>query len=88
MNTKRWTTTKKRSTAAEQRATAREQALEQCSQGYHTHPPTFRAGETVCTTCGMVKYCPACLSQYQLPPPLTHAFPVICSTHQKAGVQA
>lgn len=82
----RWT--KKQPNAAEKRATAREQALEQCKQGQHTATPTFRPEETVCTTCGMVNYCPECLSQYQLPEPLTHAYPVLCSPHKKAEVQA
>ncbi len=82
MNTRRWTT-HKRPTAIEQRATAREKALDQCGKGQHTSTPTFRPGETVCTICGMVLYCPDCLKQYQLQLPLVHAYPVLCLSHKK-----
>ncbi len=89
MTTRRWTTTtRKRPTAAEQRAAAREKALEQCAKGHHTHTPTFRPGETVCLICGIVFYCPACLHESHLQPPLTHAYAFPCPTHQKAEVQA
>ena len=84
----RWTTTHKRPTAAEQRAAAREKALEQCAKGQHTNTPTFRPGETVCLTCGMVVYCPDCLQESTLPVPQVHAYPVLCSTHQNAEVKA
>ncbi len=88
MSRERWTTTRKRLTAAEQRATAREKALEQCAKGRHTDTPTFRPGETVCLTCGMVVYCPACLQENHLQAPRVHAYPMLCPTHQKAGVKA
>ncbi len=88
MNTRKWTTTRKRPTAALQRVTAREKALEQCAKGQHTSTPTFRPGETVCTTCGMVVYCPTCLHENHLQPPLVHAYPGLCPTHKKAEVQA
>jgi len=84
MSTQRWA--KKRPTAAQQRAIAREKALEQCSHGHHTSTPTFRPGETVCTTCGRVVYCPDCLKQYHLPPPLVHAYPLICTPHKNVEV--
>lgn len=87
MNSQRWITTKKRATA-EKRAAAREQALKQCDKGYHNTTPTFRPGETVCLTCGAVFYCPTCLQQSHLSPPLTHAYALPCATHQKAKVQA
>ncbi len=86
MSTQRWA--KKRPTAAQQRATARENALEQCRHGQHTTTPTFRPGETVCTTCGRVVYCPACLSESHLQPLLVHAYPLLCTSHQEVEVQA
>jgi len=87
MNTRKWTTTRKRPTAAEQRATARAKALEQCKKGNHTTTATFRPGETVCTTCGMVVYCPNCLNDNHLQVPQVHAYPIVCQTHKKAEVQ-
>lgn len=86
--TRRWITTRKRPTAAKQRARAREQALAHCEQGYHSHTPTFRPGETVCLFCDLVLSCPECLSESHLQPPFTHAFPNVCATHQNAQVQA
>ena len=88
LNSQRWTTSKKRPTTAEKRALAREKALEQCEQGYHHTTATFRPGETVCLTCGVVFYCPTCLEERHLLPPLTHAYALPCATHQKARVQA
>lgn len=88
MNERRWTTTSKRPTAAEQRAIARQKALEQCRKGQHTSTPTFRPGETVCTTCGLVVYCPDCLHESHLQVPQVHAYPVVCLPHKKAEVQA
>jgi len=87
-STKRWATTirKKQPTVAERRATAHEQALLDCQQGKHTSTPTFRPGETVCTTCGLVVYCPVCLDESHLLFPLAHAHPLTCPTHQQAGV--
>jgi len=88
-STQRWTATtrKKQPTAAERRATAREQALLNCQQGKHTDTPTFRPGETVCMTCGLVVYCPVCLDVHRLSYPLAHAHPLTCSTHRYAEVQ-
>ncbi len=88
MSGTRWATTRKRPTAAEQRAAAREKALENCLHGSHTATPTFRPGETVCTTCGMVVYCPPCLQENRLQVTQVHAYPVLCSTHQNAEVKA
>ncbi len=88
MTTRRWATTRKRPTAAEQQAAAREKALEQCRIGHHTATPTFRPSETVCLICGMVVYCPDCLYDNHLQVPQVHAYPVLCSTHKKAEVQA
>jgi hypothetical protein len=85
MSTQRWT--KKRLTAAEQRAAAREKALAQCAKGNHTSTPTFRPGETVCITCGLVVYCPLCLTSQKLQLPYGHAYTLTCSIHQKAEVQ-
>jgi len=89
-STQRWATTirKKQPTTAERRAAAREQALLDCQQGKHTSTPTFRPGETVCMTCGLVVYCPVCLDVHHLLYPSAHAHPLTCSTHQHAGVQA
>ncbi len=87
MTTRRWQNTHKRPTAAEQRVKAREKALENCLHGSHMATPTFRPGETVCTTCGMVLYCPDCLNENHLQPPLVHAYPVICTPHKNAEVQ-
>ncbi len=88
-STQRWATTtrKKQPTTAERRATTREQALLNCQQGMHTSTPTFRAGETVCITCGLVVYCPVCLDENQLSYPTAHAYPLTCSTHQHAEMQ-
>ncbi len=87
MNTRKWTTTRKRPTAAEQRATTRAKALEQCRKGNHTTTATFRSGETACTTCGMVVYCPTCLNENHLQPPQAYAYPIVCQTHKNAEVQ-
>jgi len=84
----RWTTIRKRPSAAEQRVAAHEKALEQCAKGQHTDTPTFRPGETVCLTCGMVVYCPSCLQESTLQVPQVHAYPGLCSTHQNAEVKA
>jgi len=85
----RWTTTrKKQPTAAERRAATREQALLNCQQGKHNATPTFRPGETVCMTCGLVVYCPVCLDENHLVFPLSHAHPLTCPTHQHTGVMS
>jgi len=73
---------------AQKRAAARARALEQCRKGHHTSTPTFRPSETVCTTCGMVVYCPHCLNDNHLHVPLVHCYPMLCPTHTKAEVQA
>ncbi len=87
-STQRWATThKKQTTAAERRAAAREQALLDCQQGMHSTTPTFRPGETVCMTCGLVVYCPVCLDVQHLSYPSAHAHPLTCSMHRQAGVQ-
>ncbi len=86
-STQRWT--KKRPTAAEQRAAAHAQALAKCAKGEHTETPTFRPGETVCLICSRVIYCPKCLQENHLSlPQAQRAFPLTCSTHRKAQVQA
>ncbi len=82
--TRTWTSTKKRLTAAEKRALAHEQALEHCRKGEHTSTPTFRPGETVCTTCGIVNYCPTCLQEHNLHPAFVRAYPFLCATHTQA----
>jgi len=87
MNTRKWTTTRKRPTAAEQRATAKAKAQEQCKKGNHTTTATFRPSETVCFVCGMVVYCPNCLNDSHLQPVLVHSYPIICHTHKNAEVQ-
>jgi hypothetical protein len=78
---------KKALTAAEKRAIEREKALAQCAEGKHNFTATFRLSESVCLTCGLVKYCPQCLQENTLPEPYNHAFPRVCATHQKATVQ-
>ncbi len=87
MNTRKWTTTRKRPTAAEQRATAKAKAQEQCKKGNHTTTATFRPSETVCLVCGMVVYCPNCLNDNRLQVPQVHAYPIVCQTHKNAEVQ-
>lgn len=79
--TRKWETTKKRPTAAH------EKALELCKKGEHTNSPTFRPGETVCTACGMVVYCPACLDENHLQVPLVHAYPLLCAAHKNVEVK-
>jgi len=88
MNERRWATARKQPTAAERRAAARAKALEDCRNGQHTSTPTFRPGETVCTTCGLVVHCPSCLNENHLLAPQGHAYPRVCPTHQNAEVQA
>ncbi len=87
MTTRRWTITHKHPTASEQRAVAREKALENCLHGNHTETPTFCSSETVCTTCGMVVYCPDCLNDNHLQVSQVHAYPIVCPTHKNAEVQ-
>ena len=89
MNTSRWTpasssfpaTSPAQQPARCRRATARERALARCARGQHSTMPTFRPGETVCPTCGLVTYCPTCLTDAQLLPPLVHAIVQRCSMH-------
>jgi len=86
-STQRWaTTTRKKQPTAERRAAAHKQALLNCQQGMHTSTSTFRPGETVCTTCGLVVYCPTCLDVHHLLYPTAHAHPLTCPTHQQAEV--
>ncbi len=86
MSKRRWA--KKRLTAAEQRARAREQALEQCEKGNHTKTPTFRPGEQICTSCGLVVYCPVCLDRQNLQVAAQRrTFPLLCETHRYVEVQ-
>ncbi len=85
-NTQRWT--KKRPTAEQQRATARERAFQQCKRGKHSLTNTFRPGEQVCTSCGLVVYCAACLNEHKLQvAPNRHTFPLLCKTRRNAEVQ-
>ncbi len=88
MSTRRWATTHKRPTASEKREAAHAKALEQCKKGNHTTTPTFRPSETVCTTCGLVLFCPDCLHENHLQVPQVHAYPVLCPPHKKAEVKA
>lgn len=74
-------------TTKQQQATRRAYNLAQCQQGKHLFTPTFRVGERVCTSCGVVLYCPECLSIHQLPASLVErAYPLACSLHTKAEV--
>ena len=84
---KRWATAKKQPTVKEQSATRRTQALANCRFGKHTMSNTFRPGEQVCLSCGIVFYCPGCLKQNDLSP-LTNerAYPLDCSTHRHVEV--
>ncbi len=86
----RWTTTThtKRSTVAERRAVAREQALQQCQQGMHTSTPTFRPGETVCMTCGLVVSCPVYLDVNHLSYPWVYAHLSCTSASRGTGVMS
>jgi hypothetical protein len=74
-------------TAAEPRATALAKALDDCQHGRHSTMPTFRPGEQVCLTCGVVIYCPRCLQANGLRlPQVAHAYALECPTHQQRGV--
>ncbi len=79
---------KPKSTTKQQRATRRTYNLAQCQQGKHLFTPTFRAGEQVCTSCGIVLYCPECLTVHHLPVSRAErTYPLPCATHTKAEVQ-
>jgi hypothetical protein len=80
---------KKKPTAQEQRAQQRAAQLEQCKRGEHRLTDTMRPGERLCLACGLVLYCPDCLQAANLAP-LTNGrvFPLECSQHRKAEVQA
>jgi len=85
---RKWTSTRKKQTAKEVSATLRTAALADCQRGNHTHTPTFRPGETMCTVCGLVLYCPTCLTQHNLRVPANMlAFPRDCALHQPNEVQ-
>jgi hypothetical protein len=72
-------------TKAEKRA----QALAMCRQGQHVLTPTFRAGEQICTVCGVVFSCQMYLEVYHLPPAQgKRVIPFSCAEHREAGVQS
>jgi hypothetical protein len=78
---------KPKPTATQQRATRRTYNLANCQQGKHLLTPTFRAGEQVCTSCGVVLYCPECLTVHNLSVTRAErAYPLACSLHAKAEV--
>jgi len=82
----RWDTTKPKYTAADRKAQAHVAALKRCSQGQHHMSATFRPGEQVCLTCGIVIYCPGCLREQNLQPlQQGKAYALECSVHE--GVQ-
>lgn len=79
---------KPKPTVKQQQAPRRTYNLVNCQQGKHLLTPTFRAGEQVCTSCGVVLYCPHCLSIHHLPPSCAErAYPLPCPLHVKAEVQ-
>ncbi|HYU71569.1 MAG TPA: hypothetical protein VEL31_02720 [Ktedonobacteraceae bacterium] len=79
---------KSKPTARQRQATRRTYNLANCQRGKHLLIPTFRPGEQVCTSCGVVLYCPECLRVHQLPVSSAHrAYPLACSTHVHAEVQ-
>jgi hypothetical protein len=79
---------KRKPTAKQQRATRRTFHLANCQKGKHLLTPTFRAGEQVCTSCGVVLYCPECLLAHHLPASRAErAYPLSCATHTKVEVQ-
>ncbi len=80
---------KRKPTARQQQTTRRTSNLANCERGKHLLTPTFRAGEQVCTSCGIVLYCPECLIVHFLPVSRAErAYPLACATHAKAEVQA
>jgi hypothetical protein len=67
----------------------RASAIEACKVGRHRLTPTFRAGERLCTVCGVVFSCQACLEVHHLPPAQgKRVFPFPCEEHREAGVQS
>jgi hypothetical protein len=79
---------KSKPTAKQKRAIRRTYNLANCGKGKHLLTPTFRAGEQVCTSCGVVLYCPECLTLHTLPVTRAQrAYPLPCATHTKAEVQ-
>jgi hypothetical protein len=85
---KRWTTPKKQPTVKELSTARRTQALANCQFGKHNLSNTFRPGEQVCLTCGIVFYCAACLHAAHLSPLTKNAYPLDCSTHRHVEMQA
>lgn len=64
-------------------ATRRTAEHSACQRGEHTMTATFRPGETLCLVCGLVLYCPACLTEQHLPAPTNRrAFVTLCAVHQ------
>lgn len=79
---------KPQSTIRPQQATRRTSTRVTCQQGKHGLTPTFRAGEQVCTGCGVVLYCPECLSIHHLPASRAErAYPLPCPLHTNVEVQ-
>lgn len=79
---------KPKPTAKQKQAARQASNLANCQQGRHRLTATFRPGERVCTSCGVVFSCPDCLTQYDLPVSRApHAYPLACATHAKAEVQ-
>jgi hypothetical protein len=86
---KRWATSTKRASAKEQNATRHTQTLAECQHGRHRLSKTFRPGEEMCLTCGVVFSCPGCLNASKLDPvPNGRAYALECATHRTMEVQA
>ncbi len=80
---------KRQPTTTQQQATRRTVNLANCEKGKHLLTPTFRAGEHVCTSCGVVLYCPQCLIVHSLPVSRAErAYPFPCAIHTSVEVQA
>ena len=80
---------KPKPTVKEQQAAKQAEHRAKCQHGEHPLTPTFRAGEQVCTRCGVVFSCPACLKLHALPPSrAARVFPLPCTLHTKVEVQA
>ena len=70
---------------AAQRVT-QERTQARCQQGRHTLSNTIRPAEQVCRRCGLVLYCPTCLTRAHLPlSSAERAYPLPCAAHQEVS---
>jgi hypothetical protein len=80
---------KRQPSATEKRQANKAQADRNCQRGQHLLTNTFRPGERTCTNCGLLLYCPDCLTQSHLTPLVrAHMHPLPCAIHKQMEVHA